>query len=662
MPRADPNSQQMFAVVRELVYSSPDDLLHHHLTLVIILHNVTGVADDERRLSSQYTQISHSAAYRQSSSSQDGVEWLSRIFPPSGHDINSVPSLQNSQTHVVSTGAQSNLALLDDVNPPSVSVTAAEPQDANRQENTFLFDATMEMTQCINHELVTVNSEAKNQRHKPKRQKNNQSAMAEKAKPGDGSSESKASERVATDAVSYTLENVSGSQVADLCLSKAKSRGVMTSRIPKPSQAGNLQRQRKRTKPQMESSETVLPVTDDSLMDPETPASKEESEKALAEKSASGITCRRSRTKVQRLSSVARKSAFQSSASESRLVDLEEAVMGKHPETPEEHCADEGIHTSEHSDRPSTGATNKICPTVSSGERLRSGFERTPDPHKYTGTLFVQETQRSCKRPWVATSDSESLQDNPGLDDYEALPLEKLSSAEFQKPKKSRREEVRKSKAAHREEGADRSTERRKNCSRGNSGFGPVDEVPPLQELHGIFTDNVDDGDGQTGSAEVQEDVLSADVSEKDAVFASRSKRTKSKSRSPRGTKHRPKRSSSTEKRNPRETFVVDRRKTYDIGPILGTEKSNASCAYSHIGDEAAQRDLGELLTDEMPPWLVADTEMDSVLTGPRWEKSLMTEVIEQSASTDASPGVITVLVCHTTDVTCNVTSARANA
>lgn len=382
----------------------------------------------------------------------------------------------------------------------------------------------------------------------------------------------------------------------------------------------------------------------------------------------------------------------------------------KQQQTPKELllCADEATHTeSKHSGRPSSSGNkpqSKIMPATSPGGSPESRCRRTfiipevrdstalkgesevfvvdrdstssavshcevegpsevPDanvsrqrsarePHKDRDGDFVKETQSSCKRPWVATQDSTSLPEDLSFNDKcdEVLPLDDFSDTctDFQKPKKARRQESGRSgkkKSVRRDECVDRGTDKKQNkrC-RGNKGLRPEDAVTYLQDpydallLHESACMEDPDGNKQQ-SADLHGVDSHADVSEKEDIFLSSSKPNKSKSRMDCNPKHR-------RKTSKRETFVFDRRKTHDIIPLSNTKKLNVSGAYSHTREEAAHQNLGDMLTDEIPPWLdmdnsTYDTEVVSLLCSPKGNTWRGTGTTEETTpiTAEAPPG-----------------------
>uniref|UniRef100_UPI0037E73464 shugoshin 2 n=1 Tax=Semicossyphus pulcher TaxID=241346 RepID=UPI0037E73464 len=423
------------------------------------------------------------------------------------------------------------------------------------------------------------------------------------------------------------------------------------------------------------------------------------------------ITCRRTRTKGRRVSSFIRKTfvTFPSRESEIDMSELEqvrneveEVIQGKYEAGQDQDLPEEVPVGAEEIALPdSEHVTNKVQKkevTTNSGGRHKprcrgtfvvsvaresilssraspvvdvseqellpsaaapiSEVEVLPavvaqhsesSPHRHSDGAVIQTTPGSCKRPWLATQDSESPQeDSSSHDNGEAVQLEQgcTSESEFQKPKKAKREETSQSrkKTARREECADQMNDRKKK-KKSNKGFRAEDEACERR-------DRIDASPlhGEDGRNEEQLDGLQVvDTSEKDDIFehlfASKPDESKSKKE---GSSNRCRKTAKLQTRNPRETFVVYSRKTQDKVSPYDSRTSNVSDSHSHMLDSVeavGHQNLGDLLTDEMPPWLAidvstADTEVGSLPATPRRETSSRAAVIEESAAvtTEASP------------------------
>ncbi|XP_040005308.1 uncharacterized protein si:dkey-57a22.11 isoform X2 [Xiphias gladius] len=291
------------------------------------------------------------------------------------------------------------------------------------------------------------------------------------------------------------------------------------------------------------------------------------------------------------------------------------------------------------------------------------------DPHRNSDRDFVKETQSSCKRPWVATQDSGIFRGDLGSNDNREVLLldqDSTTSTEFQKPKKARREETGRSgkkKAAQRKECDDllHDKKKRNKSSHSNKGLRSEKKARRLQEASDASP--LCGTDDPERSEEQLDHLQAADISETDDIFEHLydSKPTKSKSRmdsKPKECRKKSKLHTPKETTNPRETFVVYRRKTQDGISLNNARTCNVSGAYSHAvdaGDEAVHPNLGDLLADETPPWLAMDvstanTEVDSLLASPNREASGGAAVIEESTAgaDQTSPGRVLTSLTNT--------------
>lgn len=641
------------------------------------------------------------------------------MFSQSGFDMKSVLCLQNSQ---IPSGV-STPSLSDDAHLPSCSVMESDPEHGNKQEKTVLLNATMEMTLTNATEIVTVESKAKKtgRSGKPKCKKKEQACGSNEAENPQvkNSADSRFSyiESAPTGALLQTddqaLEDITDTEVKELQAPKTWCMSVITSRIPKlsKSEAGNHQKRTKdklkshdqaKSKPQ--SCDIVSPDLDDYFKDSDIKFSKAREsvtllpEKDSAEEAWSKITCRMSRTrKGKRVSSVTRKNSVtmplqlhESESGQSKVEqvcnEVEEEHVGNKPQSkikstggshksrcrrmfvisvtsdsPPSNTASPEVGAIEQDLIPSTGPSNCEAeePSTVTHASISQEYSES-NPHGHSDGLLVEETQSSCKRPWLATQDSGSPQDDlSSKDNLEALPLEQgcAAGAAFQKPKKARREgtsQSSKKAAVQREEQVDHLNDRKKKekSSNSNKGLRSEDEACYLGDC--IDCPEINKEQLQVADSH-------SDGSEKDGIFEHLydSKPNESKARmkwTPKQCRNASKLHTLIAPRNPRETFVVFRRKTQDNVSLNNRRTSDVSHAYSHMmdtSDEAVPENLESLLMDEMPPWLAvdvntADTEVDSILATPRREMSPRVALIEESAAvtTEASPGVVTIIVC----------------
>lgn len=631
------------------------------------------------------------------------------MFSQSGLDMKSVLCLQNSQTpSPVSTREKPKPSLSDDAHLPSGSVMETDPEHSNKQEKTVLLNATMEMTLASPTEIVTVESKAKTTVHsgKPKGKKNKgQACQSNEAENPQVkiSANSRLSdvESAPTCTLLQTndqsLEDIRDTEVNVLQSPKTHCISVITTHILKlsKSETGNNQ---KRTKDKLKSHDQAKskpgscdsPDLDDYFKDPDLKFSKASEsvslrpEKDGAEEARSKITCRRSRTKGRRLSSVTRKnfvtlplqlheSDSSQSIREEACNKMEEERVGTKPQRKMKSAG--GSHKSRYrgtlvisvtsgspssnTASPEVGTTVPFNYEAKEQSTVTHAFNREysePNPNGHSDG-HGEETQNSCKRPWLATQDSGSPQDSLICsDNHEVLPLKQgcTSGAEFQKPKKARREETSQSSkevGVQREKWVDHLNDRKKKKKRRCSNKEFISEDKGCH-----LVDCIDD---RKITEERLQVASHSDVGEKDGIFEHLHDSKPNELGMKCNPKHRRNASklhTPTEFRNPRETFVVYRRKTQGNVSLNNTRTSLVAHAYSHLMDATEETVLdnpGGLLMDEMPPWLAidvstADTEVGSILATPRRETSCRAALIDGSAAvtTEASPGVVTIIVC----------------
>lgn len=662
--------------------------------------------DVKERHSSQCFQSPQTGTSRPSSSLRNEVERLSMMFSQSGFDMKAVLSHQNSQApSVVSTCENPQSSLCDDADPSCSLVMGTQPEHGNKQEKTVLLDTTMEMTLSHATEIVTVKTKGKKPvssgKLKSKKKKEHTfGAPSEAENPQvKNSADCRLSEAQNSPTVSllqtdeHTSEDIGDPKIFELPSHKMHCSTAIPSRIPKLNkcEAGNHQ---KRTKDELKSHDqtklktaccdTVSPDLEDFLVDPGIKFSKNSEsakllpEKDTAEDARSRITCRRSRTKGRRVSSVTRKTfvtlsspLHESESSPSKLEQLCSEVENvgskpqrkmksvKNSEVSHKSRCRETFVISVDSDSTVDAAEQDLMPSAASSncEAARVLQHSESDPHRHSNGPFVEETQSSGKRSWLATQDSGSPQDDlsSGVLDQD-LDQGCTSGTEFQKPKKARRGTMSRSskkKAIQREDHLNAFEKQEKSSCR-NKGFISENEACYLGDRI----------DRPERNKEQSDDLQVADshsvISEKDDIFKHSydSKSNKSKCRmelNPEQCRKTSKLHTPRETTNPRETFVVYKRKTQDNVSLNNTWISDVSHSYSHMMDtseETVHQNLGDLLTDEMPPWLAtdistADTDVGSLLATPKRETSHRPAVIGESpaVTTKASPGVVSVIV-----------------
>ncbi|XP_026150921.1 uncharacterized protein sgo2 isoform X2 [Mastacembelus armatus] len=252
----------------------------------------------------------------------------------------------------------------------------------------------------------------------------------------------------------------------------------------------------------------------------------------------------------------------------------------------------------------------------------------------------TKRKQSSCKRSWVETHGSGSFtRDSSSNDNKEVLLLDQdcALSIEFQKPKKARRETSRSSKKkVVQREGCDDPLKTKKSSGSNKDFRFHLHKRSEASALH-----NPDDVERNEQAEYLKVFDSHSNISENDSKSEHLydSPTTKSKSAvdsNPEQGRKKSKRRTPTEMAKPRKTFVVSRRKTQN------TKTSNApqTQRYTVDADEGVHRSLGDLLTEEMPPWLNVSTtgsEVDSLPASPATCRGAVTE--ESAAlTTEASP------------------------
>nr|XP_046260663.1 uncharacterized protein sgo2 isoform X2 [Scatophagus argus] len=627
---------------------------------------------------------------RPSSSLRDEVERLSIMFSQSGFDVKSSLCQNTHPPSVVSMCEKSKPFLSDGAHLPSSSIMETEPEHSNKQEKTVLLNTTMEMTLTNATEIVTVETKAKKTGRSGKKNKDKAygSSETENSQVKKVSDLQSAPTGTLLQTDNHAQEDSRDPEVIELQSPKAQCKSVITSRLPKlsKSEVGSHQKRKKdkfksNCQTKSKSCDTVPPGVDDYFMDPGITVSKVSGsvklgpEKDTAEEARSKITCRRSRTKGRRMSSVTRKtfvvlppSLHESESSQSELEQVCNEVGEEHVHSkPLTATNSGGSHKSKcrgtfvvstasnniSSDTPeleqdlvpSTRSSNCETeePSIVTNESIDLQHLESP-PRWHSGGHFVKETQSSSKRPWLATQNSGSPQDNLiNKDNHEiSLPDQVCASrTEFQKPKKARREELSQSikkKTVQREEWDDHLNDRKMKEKSGRSSKAFQSEVEAWYHRSHV--------DGPERNKEQYDDFQVVDSHDDISERLYESKSNESESRVEQcgnvSKLHTP-----IEPRNPRETFVVYRRESQD-SISLNNRRTSVSRGYSHVTDTghvAVHENLGGLLMDEIPPWLAvdistADTEVGSLLTTPKRKTSFTTAVIKESAAVtaEASP------------------------
>ncbi|XP_070694417.1 uncharacterized protein sgo2 isoform X2 [Pempheris klunzingeri] len=721
--------------------------------------------DAEKRHSSQRVLAPQTGTSCPPSSLRDEVERLSLMFSQPELHRKSVPCLQNSPNPIaLSTCDNPEPSISGDVHLPSSSVM--ENQHGNKQEKTVILNTTMEMTLSNATEIVTVETKSKKtgRSGKPAGKKNKEEACGSSKIENPQvktSVDSRWSEvqSAPTETGDHMLEDIRDPDVTELQAPKTQCKSVMktTSCIPKwrRFESGKHQKMAKdifksceNTKSKKESSD-VSPDLDDYFTYPKIKFSKAsenvdgEPETGTAAKAKSKITCRRSRTKDGRVSSVSRKTfvtlplSLHESESCQAKWDLvhhaaEEEVEGKYEackdqdlreeflfcaedvtlpepqhvggkpqsekktardscESPKPRCRGTFVISMDSDDTSSNRGSSEVAVTEQlsvpppgfsncEAEQLSTVLDSSvvhrseSSPHVDSDRHVVQETLSACKRPWVATQDSQSPEEDfRSSHAHEALLLDCTSATEFQRPKKARRDETSRSskkKGAQREKCDDHLSDRKKKkkSSHSNRGLRSEDEACNLWGRSDASPLCGSDGPERNTEQSCDSPVVDSysDISGKDEhVYDSKCIESKSRvDRKPNRCRKTSKLHTLTEIKHTRDTFVVYRRKTEDSVSLSNTRTSSVSHAYSHgqpvdTCEEALHQNVGDLLIDEMPPWLAIDVstagaEVGSLLSSPRRETSGGAAVTDMSAAftAEASPGSVLTSLTNTITTT----------
>ncbi|XP_041663814.1 shugoshin 2 isoform X2 [Cheilinus undulatus] len=640
---------------------------------------------------------------------QEEVDQLSRKISQSGFDMKSVPFPQDSQTPSALSLNEIPSPLSSNAPLSSCPVMEPKPETSNKQDKTVLLNTTMEMTLSNSFEIVTVETKAKKAGHtgkpKIKKKKEQASNVAENPQVTCSVDSKSSDDQISTSGTllqteDHEHESVKDPEIPEPHTLKSQSNSVASSRIPKlsKSETGSNQKKAKKklkandtTKPITDSAD-VLPDVDDIFMDPDVRLFKARenlrlpSEDNTAEETRPNITCRRSRTKGRRMSSLNRRSFSMMPSHESEIRrsefeqirdEVENKIEGKYgackdSDLPEElmFCTDEAAlpapgdvlneeqrkevtTNSARIPKPKcrgtfvisvtreTSLPSRVSPNVTERDVLAGSFvcdEEEADvmqlpessPHGQNDEISVQMTPSSCKRPWVATQDSESLDENlSGIENQNVLPLEQdcSSESEFRKPKKARREEMKQSskkKAVQREECVEHVVKRKQKAKGSHKAFTTEDVGEKKDDSL------LDDSDTERKQDQDVDNIF-------EQLFPVKPKKSKSKELNPKQKR----KTSKLQSRNLRETFVVyNGSYRDDASPKISrtSDVPNSYCNMVSRSETSGHQDLEDLLTDEMPPWLAvdvstADTEVSSLPATP-WRETLSRAVlIEESAA-----------------------------
>ncbi|XP_019732521.1 uncharacterized protein sgo2 isoform X3 [Hippocampus comes] len=429
---------------------------------------------------------------------------------------------------------------------------------------------------------------------------------------------------------------------------KAESQSKLTSRIPKrvKSRVGGHQKG-KSTKSTLDSADFVCPALDDDVLS-FAPNQNEELpiEKDSSKKTKSNITYRKYTKKSQRRSSISMTSVLSPHDRETggSTVDHNErtdSFATAELEEPSHSTGGYEPQVNAESAPTSQGHPNSRCRktfviSVDHPARIRKEPELLSKDHESyhdveeslrpcatTDGGSVAPKPSSCKRPWESTQNQGSLpvnlSDSDNRDDI--LPREESSAAgyEFQKPKKARKEVSRRSsreKSHFNHDSSDHAKNKNNKKQHHDKGVCPAEDVvylpdPPDSSFCNVFA-FLDDPYAHS------EDIL------KSKSWADRNSKRYRKT-----SKYCPPDNSA---RNLRKTFVVSEPKMPPINTMTMLSKEMAADAGE---GEAPRQHLGDLLTDETPPWMnssIADTEPGSLTCSPKKRASKGRQVVEETA------------------------------
>ncbi|XP_069033529.1 uncharacterized protein sgo2 [Embiotoca jacksoni] len=605
----------------------------------------------EERCSSQRVETAPTRTSCPSNEQRDKVESQSVMFSQSSLDVKSILRLQNRRMCEKSTPS-----LCGGENPSGGADAEHEPQLGNNHEKTVLLNATMEMTLSDVGEIIAVETKAQKtgRSRKPKGRKDTERVCALSA-------DVQNSVALKWSEVLSDEQHPAGPQRHSPA---TRRRSITTSRIPR------LGEHQKTSKDKLKSRDIVPSDLDDYFKDPGCEFPKVSADAAVnspAGLASSRITCRRSRTRG-RMPSVTRTTPVtlpsgdsDSSRSKGEQVHVHVEEERKDQQLPKEflHESESGYaeHLSARGDKPQSKVKNA---TDSRGHRSRcrstfvisiatdsasSDRDLLPDAGPGCGleTLTVTDESVAEQRTrWNERTEMLSCGKHPRLDTQESgeapllLNQPAASGSEFYKHKKARREGTGKSskkKATLKEEDDEALNDQQKKKKRGrcSKDLGSENEACCRAADH-------------PGTEPEQEPDSHCYISEKLDIFEHvyDSIPTKSKSRmdvKPKACRRTLELHTDAGSRSPRKTFVVFRQKRRD--------KSGSVCSASdscgHMVD--AHHSQGNLLMDELPPWLAvdvstADTDTGSPPSSPIGEASGRVVPEEPSAAgpAEASP------------------------
>ncbi|KAK1903497.1 Shugoshin 1 [Dissostichus eleginoides] len=314
--------------------------------------------------------------------------------------------------------------------------------------------------------------------------------------------------------------------------------------------------------------------------------------------------------------------------------------------------ASPGVSALEQDLMPSTETST--CGTEEPATLMDAGVDLNhSESNQHSEGDLIKETPSSCKRPWRSTMDREALQEDLSCnDDLEVLALDQecTSASEVQISKKARREGKSKStkKKVQREKRVDNLSNRKKKDKRisfqnevcyledgGDASPHPGDGVPERNE------EQLDD---------LQMADLHSHINKEDDSFGDLFDSKSGMAQTPKWCRKTSTAAhTSTGGRKPKETLVVYRRKTQDI-VTLKNKRTTHVLNNLDTREEAVRLDVGNLLIDEMPPWMDVNVldETDSLLATPRRKTSVRAALIKESPGEPSPAGRVLTSLTNT--------------
>ncbi|XP_077392444.1 uncharacterized protein sgo2 [Festucalex cinctus] len=597
--------------------------------------------DDEKRRSNQQALQMESAHL--SNSLREDMTRLSAMCSQSGSNMKSLPCRLSSETSSAISNAETPA--------PSAEVNAPCDFIVVVPEKKVVLNTTMEMSQSNAAEIAIYHSAEEKALQKLKCKKKKKSNVVA-PNPTNSSQGMNGVESVGegqpepSDTTSHTDKQAPESSNKH---PKAKSPSKLTSRIPKMvnSKVGSHQKI-KITQSAMDSGDFVCPALADNVMGHDIVSFKPNeyeklaTEKDFSEQTRSNITYRKSRKKNKRGSSTTSMTSmlpppldqenggstvdhnvgtnnFQSAELEEQShptggyeahVNTESSKSQGHPKS---RCRETFIVSGDHiahiREEPGLLSNNKDS-TRDVKESLESYATRDGES--------VVAMPSSCKRPWVSTQEPRSQDDMQPLEEF------LVARDEFQKPKKARKEVLsrsRRKKSQQSNDSSDHAKDKKKNKQCHGNGVCPEKDIAYLPE--------------PTDSPLCNDVAFLADPD----LHGEDNDILKSNSRADRNSKWYRKTSKlpppGNSKRNLRRTFIVSE---LEMPTMNNTTILSKEMAADDAGDgegEAPRQHLGDLLNDEMPPWLnisIADTEPSSVTCSPNQHTSKGQQVMDETA------------------------------